>query len=87
MVSTFRAICQLGDFGNLDVEVEEKGLSELEVEAQRRPAMRQNAITAPGASELTVNVNIQLQLPADATAETYDRFFEAMRKHLLAPAG
>jgi hypothetical protein len=39
-----------------------------------------------GSDGLTVNINIQLQLPGDATAETYERFFEAMRKHILAPA-
>jgi hypothetical protein len=30
-----------------------------------------------------VNLNIQLQLPSDATGEVYDKFFEAMKKHGL----
>jgi hypothetical protein len=86
MVSTFRAICQLGDFAGLDQPVADDGATELEVEKPPPPATRRNAVTTSGGGELTVNINIQLQLPADATAETYDRFFEAMRKHLLTPA-
>ncbi|KRR14598.1 hypothetical protein CQ12_10725 [Bradyrhizobium jicamae] len=84
MVSTFKALCQLGDFSTSD------GFEDNEIEPAVRvkeiPAARQAAINYSGAGELTVNINIQLQLPADATADTYDRFFEAMRKHLLAPA-
>ncbi len=31
----------------------------------------------------TVNLNIQLQLPSDASGEIYDKFFAAMKKHGL----
>jgi hypothetical protein len=85
MVSTFKAICQLGDFVGLDdAGIEENGA---ELENQKAPPLgaRKKIVSPNGGSELMVNINIQLQLPADATAETYDRFFEAMRKHLLAP--
>jgi hypothetical protein len=33
---------------------------------------------------MTVNINIQLQIPATDKAETYDSFFAAMKKHLLS---
>ena len=82
IVSTFKAVCRLGDFSTI---VEEK--PEVKVEVVRRAIPeRKPAKTIAGGDGLTVNINIQLQLPADATAETYERFFEAMRKHLLTPA-
>jgi hypothetical protein len=32
---------------------------------------------------MTLNVNIQLQLPATAESEVYEKLFAAMRKHLI----
>jgi hypothetical protein len=32
---------------------------------------------------MTVNLNIELSLPADASRDVYDAFFKAMKKHLL----
>lgn len=86
MVSTFKAICQLGDFSISDDAVEEKDANLGNGKAAPSAGVRKSTATTTGASELAVNINIQLQLPADATAETYDRFFEAMRRHLLTPA-
>jgi hypothetical protein len=36
---------------------------------------------SPGQS--AINLNIQLQLPSDASGEVYDKFFAAMKKHGL----
>lgn len=85
MVSTFKAICQLGDFGSADATVADKP-GERENDNAGPGATARRAVPPSAGGELTVNINIQLQLPADATTETYDRFFEAMRKHLLSPA-
>jgi hypothetical protein len=85
MVGTFKALCRLGDFS--DVSSIEERQPDLEDQAPppRRSSAVVPAITTVGKDGLTVNLNVQLQLPSDATAETYERFFEAMRKHLLAP--
>ena len=32
---------------------------------------------------VTVNINVQLTLPENADAKTFDQFFKAMREHLL----
>ena len=37
-----------------------------------------------GTTGMTVNINIQLQIPATDKAEIYDSFFAAMKKHLLS---
>jgi hypothetical protein len=79
MVSTFKAVCRLGDFSSAPTIAEP-----LNAEVPPHPE-RQLVKTIAAGDGVTVNINIQLQLPADATAETYERFFEAMRKHILAP--
>lgn len=83
MVQTFKAICRLGDFSDHKKLVPEPMQ---ETSSLHGTSARQPPKIMAGADGWTVNINIQLQLPADATAETYDRFFEAMRKHLIAPA-
>lgn len=37
----------------------------------------------PASNAPTININIQLQLPSDATGEIYEKFFEAMRSKLF----
>ena len=52
------------------------------------PEFEKKIKTTPGekvkeSGSTQVNLNIQLQLPADATGEIYEKFFEAMKKHGL----
>lgn len=83
MVNTFKALAQIGDFN---------GAQEPSAEPSQAPASsthqpnQQNPIVTQklsGASGFAVNMNIELSLPADATGEVYDKFFAAMRKHLI----
>ena len=39
--------------------------------------------TVTNSSGMTININIQLQLPESADAEIYSKFFKAMKEHLL----
>lgn len=72
---TFQVLCKFGDFGagavspsTPEPRQKKKGL---EVERQ-----------GPTGGGLTLNVNIQLQLPPSADGEVYEKLFEAMGKHL-----
>jgi len=88
MVSTFKAVCALGDFSNVsDGLTNEEAGADIEETSSRRRGFNQTreSRVSSVADGMTVNINIQLQLPADATSDTYDRFFEAMRKHILTP--
>jgi hypothetical protein len=40
----------------------------------------------PDIPGLTLNVNLQLQLPATSDGEIYEKLFGAMRKHLMGIA-
>jgi hypothetical protein len=77
-VSTFRALADLADFGTQQEPPAEEA-QEGEGQKPRR--------TVPQAysSGLTVNLNIQLTLPATENAEIYDKLFLALKKHLLTP--
>ena len=80
MVNAFRAFVELGNF--------ESALDVATVNDQER-------ITEPSIvgskqdhevnirDSFALNVNIQLQVPLDTSGEAYEKFFEAMRKHLL----
>lgn len=76
MVKTFQTLCELAEF---------------EVEAPTVPVAGEavadvltKVVQLPkGATALTVNLNIQLQLPATDDASVYDKFFQAMKDHLL----
>jgi hypothetical protein len=82
MVQTFKVLTEFGDF---DAEVptttptRENGAGSGEKPAAKKPVEQ----IAQGPAGMTLNVNIQLQLPATAESEVYEKLFAAMRKHLI----
>jgi hypothetical protein len=90
VVSTFKTFCRLSKFEDTQPEIAPEEVEELvDPAAERRIAElsgRRTVRTVPRVVEgMTVNLNVQLQLPPDATGEIYDKFFEAMKKHLWPP--
>lgn len=84
MVTTFKAFREMGDFSAAQsgTPAKAKPAAQGAAEASKQPPV----IDTPEiASEPSVNINVQLQVPPDATGEIYDKFFEAMRKHLWPP--
>jgi hypothetical protein len=79
--ATFRSLCELADFRGATEEAvpEPSGTQVTEVDR-----LAQTRVTAQGlGGQITININVQLTLP-DTTDETvYDRFFAALKKHLL----
>jgi hypothetical protein len=83
MVSTFKTVSQLSDPNTLAADIVEEASEDAPVRADASSNSRKPRITQTNGSEgMTININIQLQVPADATGEIYEKFFEAMRKHL-----
>ncbi|HEX7711573.1 MAG TPA: DUF5343 domain-containing protein [Sphingomonadaceae bacterium] len=81
MVGTFKALAQYGDFSDA-TEVPPAPAHEAAA-ALATPGGRPISTTVSGANGMTVNLNVELSLPADATGDVYDAFFKAMKKHLL----
>lgn len=89
VVGTFRALCDLADFDTAPTESDEK--PEPATPPESTPAnpvaagqdSREDRRAVLPIQAPAININIQLQLPETDNAEVYDRFFEALRKHLL----
>lgn len=82
-VTTFKNLCEMADFS--DVAKEAPMFKELtpSQETEVDLGATKNIIQGLGTG-ITININIQLSLP-DTTDETvYDKFFAALKKHLLS---
>lgn len=77
MVNTFKNLCEFADFEAVAVTEP--------VTTPTAPAIkREVAEITTGARPITVNINIQLQLPATEDATIYDTLFSALKKHLFS---
>lgn len=82
IVLTFKTICESADFS---AEVPSSPPSPLTVGksvVETQPQFKPSLLSKEKAG-YTININIQLTLPNDATKETFDAFFESMKKHLI----
>ena len=76
MLKTFRNLCALADFEAIPAEaVVSEPLTSPREEAARIPTV------APG---LTVNINVQLTLPATDDETVYDKLFASLKRNLLS---
>jgi uncharacterized protein DUF5343 len=81
IVRTFKTLCEMADFEA--TRPEEAPGEELRVEKQLEAAARA-PIRRSAQAGVTVNINLQLQLPATDDASIYEKLFAAMRKHLYS---
>jgi hypothetical protein len=76
MVQTFKNLCEFADF-------EAVGITEAGAKPTT-PAARKGGEMPPSVKPVTININIQLSLPATEDASIYDKLFEALKKHLFS---
>ncbi len=79
MIATFKTLAGLADF-KTETTVVSSESTEAVSDATGGVTTKQQG-QAKG--DFAVNINIELALPENATAETYDTFFKSMKKHLL----
>jgi hypothetical protein len=79
MVQTFKNLCELGDFEA--VAGIEPGVTPATSIA---PKIKDVAQIMTGTRPITININIQLQLPATEDAKIYDSLFNALKKNLFS---
>ena len=77
VVRTFKTLVGSADFSGLEVTQDDSGDDSRGVGGSGGSDGRGDRKAHP-----QVAINIQLQLPADADEDTYDKLFEAMAKHL-----
>jgi hypothetical protein len=85
LVQTFQV---LTEFASFDGAAENGAAASARARdgAKQQDSSSTGRAEVPAASSLGLNVNIQLQLPATADGEVYEKFFGAMRKHLMGLA-
>ncbi|MBK8127617.1 MAG: DUF5343 domain-containing protein [bacterium] len=82
-VSTFKALCEKARFDSRSSGAHAPTPEALTSAPHLQPAFQQQRVVLPAASSPTVQINIELQIPATSEADIYDKFFAAMRKHLF----
>jgi hypothetical protein len=82
-VSTFKTLCSLADF-SADHESAERVALSTEAPDGRHKALAHRTSRAQALGTV-VNINIQLTIPEASNEETYDKFFAALRRHLIEP--
>jgi len=75
MVRTFKNLCELADF--------EAVAEEEHVTTPTAPAGEKVGEIPLGEKPVTLNINIQLQLPATEDVTIYEALFSALKKHLF----
>ncbi len=79
MVGTFKSLTELADFGADAPPAEEE-----EMEEERGPESKViKVLKKTTGGGMTVNINIQLTLPASDDGTIYEKFFAAMKKNLF----
>lgn len=77
-VNTFRTLCESADF---EAEATAYTTGETGRSEERTIPVGRNEVTS--GKGVTINVNIQLQLPTTENAEVYDKIFQSLKKHVL----
>ena len=79
MADTFNLLCEFADFKVVPAvpKAERKEPEKKVVEAAR--------VTTQMPTGVTINLNIQLTLPATEDATVYDKIFKALKENLLSP--
>ncbi len=78
-VQTFQALTKFGDFSAAPTGIAKETAA---TPGSKTGISRQVSSSTPG--DLSLNITLQLELPATAEADVYDKLFASMRKHLLS---
>jgi len=78
-VSTFLELCTLADLNSFGNKIEQ----EETIDEPGDKVIKKRAIKVSN-SPYTININIQLTVPETTDGKVYEKFFEAMKKHLFS---
>lgn len=77
MADTFNLLCEFADFEGIPI----KGA---EIKEPEKKAVEVARLTTQTPAGVTINLNIQLTLPATEDATVYDKIFKALKENLLS---
>lgn len=90
IVATFRALVASADFdvpGGGSHDESRNAPPTLAVSLEERKSLDGAGVGYQRGGCPTININIQLQLPATEDASIYEKLFAALRKHLISDSG
>jgi len=79
IIKTFKALVELANFEN----IHKKETTDVKEKSEENNHII-NKTQIETKSGLTININIELAIPATNDPKTYDLFFSALKKHLLS---
>ena len=87
IVTTFQALAAMADFGATPTESlsrgnQDGGAGGAGAGMKKAPAEGGTSVSRQAGP--TININVQLQIPATEDASIYDKLFAALRKHLFS---
>ncbi|MGA1838846.1 DUF5343 domain-containing protein [Herbiconiux sp. 11R-BC] len=89
-VSTFKTLCSLAAWDTPESGATLASPAESADSPAVPPTTKVPIASAPAPTNAlgtpSININIELHLPVDTDGDTYDKFFEAMKKHLFPDA-
>lgn len=77
-VETFKTLCEFADFEAIPVK------PKVEVKEAEKKVVKVAEVTTQLPTGVTINLNIQLTLPATEDATVYDKIFKALKDNLLS---
>ena len=90
MMDTFKALCSLADFGQIPEDDTPEGQEAIDSAESPTSVAESDPNDDQGKSSQAdqpfspeLNINIQVHISSDATAEQIDKIFESMAKHLF----
>lgn len=78
IVATFKTLCESADFG-----APTPVLPQVKEPSEGQPVSRDLKLPPITETGVTINLNIQLQLPPTEDSSIYDKIFESLKKHLI----
>ncbi|MDD5473900.1 MAG: DUF5343 domain-containing protein [Candidatus Methanoperedens sp.] len=82
-VTTFNNLCEMADFNNITREPQASQEQAPRQETKVELGTTKNITQGLGAG-VAININIQLTVPDTTDEVVYDKFFAALKKHLLS---
>lgn len=83
VVKTFQALCEIADFNSKDIAEADPGPTTPPETPNTTGGKEPESEASLENCRPSVNINIELALPASKDSDVYDALFEAMKKHLF----
>jgi hypothetical protein len=83
IIDTFKTLCEYADFNGSFVEPSTQIVKDEPTKNIVQKKVEEIPTTKLTGEKLTININLELVLPATTDSQIYDKLFESLKKHLM----